>query len=65
MANYKVEGTLVNGAPFKVDTKDQPDNITDFMNKMLKADWNTYMNSDGSVTAIHMPLVSSIIVTKI
>lgn len=65
MADYKLNGTLVNGTPFSVDTANQPDNITDFLNKMLKADWNTFLNSNGSVTAIHMPLVSSITVTNI
>ena len=64
MANYNLECKLVDGNTIVVQGNGQPEDLNTYLNKMLKMDWNVFSNEDGSFTAIHMPMVSSVKVTK-
>ena len=54
MANYRMAFGTVDGKVITIDTSEQPDNITDFMNKAVRTDWNLYVNDSDHATTINM-----------
>lgn len=65
MSEYKVSFYFSTGRSIDVTTGCQPDDLTDFMNKMTNSNYQSFMSDNNNATIINMANVSYAIIEKI
>lgn len=54
MSTYEVKFTLSNGQTITVMTNGQPDDISEFLTKMTKTSYQSFVNDSDTATAVNI-----------
>ena len=65
MSEYKIEFCFSTGRPVTVTTSGQPDDLTEFMNKLSSSGYQSYMSDNKHATIINMNNVLYAVVEKV
>lgn len=54
MSTYEIKFTLSNGQTITVMTNGQPDDISEFLTKMTKTSYQSFVNDSDAATAVNL-----------